>query len=862
MVRARTLRPLIVVLAAAWLCSGCDWFIDAEARIGRAQKEIAQGNDRAAFIELQNAVRIEPKNVQARLMLAELSLRLGEAKSADRELAQALEVGATAEQVAVLAADIRLALGEAQRLLISIDSDQSGLVEPARSTYRGMALLRLNQTEQAIAAFRQALQVDAKSSRARIGLAEALAASGQSDKALEALDAVLEINPKDATALLAKGTLLARRGESSAALAALTDARQNAAGQLSAPQYIALLAALIESHVAAGDLAAADAAHADIAKLAPQSGLTQLLASRIAFARRDYTNAVAAAQKALRAAPQSPQVKFLLAVALLEQGNLNQAEVQLGELVQMAPENVEARKLLARVNLRLRRPDVAMQLLTAAQQTGVEDPEIDALLVPALAAVDGKAAARAQIDRMVAAKPNDVEELRRAASLYALQREFDQARSTLARALKLREGDPATLMALARIEHVAGQGKAAVEAAQQAVSADPENASARMLLAQLAAANGDLPGAIEQLEYVRAKDANAAEARIMLASAYLRQQDEKSADAVISELQSAGKSKFAVANALGKLYATRGRLQEARGWFQDAARLEPDNPQPQLNVARMQLALGDKVLARETLEKVVAAHPESLPSAVELISLNLREGRPQAARERVAGLKTAHPNDPSVAVIEGDVAMAMKSYAAAAAAYESAARRAPSGSTAVRLSRARRLGNLSDPGRPLAEWLDKNPDDLAVRLVLAEDHMTEGRTDRAIVEYERAIQADARSPMALNNLAWLYQQKGDSRAAEFAKRAHEMAPEVAAIADTYGWILVQSGDVAGGLAVLKKAVSGGATQPDIRYHYAAALAKAGDRAAARAQLLELTRTKEQYSSADDARKLLAELGGE
>jgi putative PEP-CTERM system TPR-repeat lipoprotein len=331
---------------------------------------------------------------------------------------------------------------------------------------------------------------------------------------------------------------------------------------------------------------------------------------------------------------------------------------------------------------------------------------------------------------------------------------------------------------------------------------------------------------------------------------------------VIAELQSAGKTKFAVANALGSLYAARGRFQEARGWFQDAVRLEPDNPQPQLSVARMQLAVGDKVLARETLEKVVAAHPDSLSAAVELISLDLRDGRADAARERIAKLKAAHPREAAVAVIEGDVAMASKAYATAASAYESAARLSPSGSTAVRLSRARRLGNLPDPGRPLAQWLEKNPNDLAVRLVLAEDHMTEGRMDRAIAEYERAVQADARSPMALNNLAWLYQQKGDVRAREVAKRAHELAPDVAAIADTYGWILVQSGDVGGGLAVLKKAVSGTATLPDIRYHYAAALAKAGEREAARAELIELTRTKEQYSAAADARKLLAELGGE
>lgn len=204
--------------------------------------------------------------------------------------------------------------------------------------------------------------------------------------------------------------------------------------------------------------------------------------------------------------------------------------------------------------------------------------------------------------------------------------------------------------------------------------------------------------------------------------------------------------------------------------------------------------------------------------------------------------------------------MALKSYATAASAYESAARLAPSGSTAVRLSRARRLGKLPEPGRPLAEWLDKHPDDLAVRLVLAEDHMTDGRTDRAIVEYERAVQADARSPMALNNLAWLYQSKGDARAEATARQAYAAAPESPAIADTYGWILVEKGRPADGLPILQRAAQASG-QPQIRYHYAAALAKAGDRDAARKELGEILRTGGNDPAVAQVRQLLAELGG-
>ena len=61
-------------------------------------------------------------------------------------------------------------------------------------------------------------------------------------------------------------------------------------------------------------------------------------------------------------------------------------------------------------------------------------------------------------------------------------------------------------------------------------------------------------------------------------------------------------------------------------------------------------------------------------------------------------------------------------------------------------------------------------------------------------------------PAALNNLAWLYYERKDPRALEIAKKAYELAPNSAPIADTYGWILVEKGEIAKGIEILSKAV--------------------------------------------------------
>jgi FimV-like protein len=77
--------------------------------------------------------------------------------------------------------------------------------------------------------------------------------------------------------------------------------------------------------------------------------------------------------------------------------------------------------------------------------------------------------------------------------------------------------------------------------------------------------------------------------------------------------------------------------------------------------------------------------------------------------------------------------------------------------------------------------------------------------------------------------------------------------------DTLGWILVEQGDVQRGLPLLQKAVAGAAGNGEIRYHYAAALNKSGDKAGARKELEQLLAGGNTFPQADEARALLKQL---
>jgi cellulose synthase operon protein C len=920
--RIRVLRPLLIGAMTLHL-AGCDLFIGAEQRVERAHKEIAKGNDRAAFVELQNAVRQEPQLVDARLILAELSLRLGDPKGAEKELNTAVQHGADPAQAAPIKAEVQLALGEHEALLKSIESGSSALVEESLATYRGLSLARSGQHGPAIDAYRKALKLNPELNRARVGLAESLVATGDSDEALKMLDATIEKNPRDAHALAVRGDLLLRRGDFADASRSLAAARSNAGGQLTVSQFASVLAHLTESQLGEGAIDGAVRTHTELAALAPDVPITRLLSARIAMAKHDYTAVVAESQKLVNSAPDLLQAKLLLSIGLMAQGSLHQAEVHLSDVVRRAPENTEARKLLARVNLQLQRPDIAMQLLTPLQQANDSDPQLAAMLglaslqrgdskqgvqlleqglardpesasikqelagayvaagesqkalallrsmkidnprlesmiVGVVASTEGVPSARKEMQRILGSDPS-IEALSRGASYYALLSDFELARATIERAREKQPDNATTLVTLARIENAAGDVPKSKQAAEAALRVDPSNVTARMMIAELAVRDGDLDGASKQLEQVRASNAQAVEPRIALARVYTRQRKMREADAVLRELERQAAADAEIANAIGEVHREGGRMDDALRWFRESARQNPKDPIPQMNVARAQLAKGDSTLGRESLQKVITSNPDYVPAAAELILLDIRENRREAALGQLQKLKAAHPKNPIVALLEGEVAMSAKSYAAAAEAFEEAGKLAPSNTTAIRIYRARRLGGLPNPNQPLVSWLERNPDDVPVRLVLAESLETAGQKAQAIREYERLIEGDRPNPMALNNLAWLYHQQGDNRARALAKRAYDAAAQNAAIADTYGWILVQEDQVAEGLAILEKAAEAG--QPDIRYHYAVALAKTGKSDQARRELSELIRTNGQYPVARDAQKLLDELGG-
>ena len=111
----------------------------------------------------------------------------------------------------------------------------------------------------------------------------------------------------------------------------------------------------------------------------------------------------------------------------------------------------------------------------------------------------------------------------------------------------------------------------------------------------------------------------------------------------------------------------------------------------------------------------------------------------------------------------------------------------------------------------------------------------------------------------MNDLAWSLNQLKDPRAVQLAEQAYGLVPKAAAVVDTLGQIVLDSGNEDRGLELLKQAAELAPKAPVFRLHYAEALARTGDRDGARRELDVVVRDFPDSVQARAARDIAAKL---
>ncbi|HZS85826.1 MAG TPA: XrtA/PEP-CTERM system TPR-repeat protein PrsT [Stellaceae bacterium] len=920
----RTASLLFAAALALWAAApGAAARSDAEGYIASGRKLMERGDFAGAAIEFRNAVQSDPASGEAHYGLGLALVRSGDVQHAEDELRAGGDAGFDRDRVEAGLAELFLKQERYGQILSELhDGSRSPALEAQIRIARGYAAFNLRETAEAEQEFAAAIELAPNPAEAEAGLAQARIAEndlkggaallekavagdahlvkawvllarvrdalGDHAGALAAIGRALAVAPEDAAAHLSRAELVVDEDAKQAAadvaavldqypengranlLDALIKARRQEWREAEAalmriphpealPQSLFLLARV---NLAQGEVGQAGSNIAHYLSLVPDDPAGIGIEAAVLTRRGKPGGAIDLLKKALAAHPDDIALLGLLSDAYARNGQPAEAAATLDRIAAAAPRDAASRTDLAARYLAAGRPEQALEDLAIARASApLSIPAVSVEIEADLAAGKVEAAAAAA-DDLIRRNPTDPlgETLR---GIVALRKEsVEAARAHFSRALELQPDFVTAIIDLAQSYRVERRFAEARAVYDRSLARNAKSVPLLMARADLEFAEGKTADGIAWLERARGADAEAPAPRFRLIGIYIAQKDGAKAVAVARELEAIQPRDPKAIAALGDALLANGDRQTAIETFERVVDMTGQAPDALVRLAEVLVLDGKVPAAYSLMRKAIETNPDDPRIQQALIAFSRKTDTVAASVSFARDLGARAPGDAAIDELTGQLLEAEDKFAEAAEAYAAGVKKAPSSRLTRRLAEAQFRAGAPDAARAtLAQWLEAKPDDRAARFLLA--GLLAGAKDDsgAIAQYERLVAEKPDDPLALNELAWLYQLTGDGRAAAVAEKARAAAPQSPTVADTLGWILLQKGETERGAALLREAAASPVASPTIRYHLAVALGRTGERDAARRLLDELLQSAADFPDRAAAQKLAAELGG-
>ena len=913
-------RSLGWIVLGAWLgiwpiAAHADYMSNARA-------SLKKGDLKSAQIDLRNAVRSDPQNAEAHFLLGRVAIELGDPVAAEREASAALDRGYDAHQAAPLLAQALLSQNKNNELLEKLKpAGKDGALDAAILVARGYAQIALHLPEDAQKSFADAeaaapnavepLLADARLSVARNDLAGAQ----------EKIDRAVNAQPKSAEALLAKSQLLRLKGDGAGGMAVLdaliadqpsiTQAHLDRADLALAMNKPAVARSDIDivlkgskGNIQALYLDAVMKAQAKDYKAA-DDGLQRIQAylgriPRGYFLRAvvkeqlgQYEEAEDAARKYLAAAPNDLAAYKVLARILFVKHRPDQVVETLAKVTESGKADAESYDLLGRAYAATNRPadaivnfqraealapnDVGLQTRLAAVRMGqgdveaaVGDLEHTLELAPKVPVVGETlffaAIATGDLDKTAAVlekikvAEGDTDVVRNLEGLFAMAKLDLPGAEKIFRdeITKSPEFTPAQIN-LARVLAMTGRQEEAEKLLKDIVTKQPTAEPALSMLASTYAQSSRMEQALNLLDNAHRSDPKNVRITTSLGDLYIRSgAPQKALDLVGSEpAASATTTEMLSLRAAAQL--ALGQKKDARDTYSDLLKKDPSVVGARRQLVALLIEAGDFESARALLSAGIVTSPRNYQLYQDLAMIDLRSTGIEAALATADRLASQDRDFSLIRVLKGDIFMAANRAQDAINAYKDAMTAAPSTILATRLAAADlRAQQPDDAIKTLRDWLATNPADVNVLEQLGEIEISQNKLPEAKDYLETILKLKPHEAVALNNLAWVYQQLGDARAMDMARQAYVLAPG-AQTADTLGWILTSAGNAGTGIALLRQASAEAENDPRVQYHFAVALKDTGKKDEAIKRLTKVVETKGEFKEKALAQQLLDEL---
>ncbi len=739
-------------------------------------------------------------------------------------------------------------------LMTAVGCSKDPEVEKQQYFASGNALFEQGKFADAVVEYRNALKADPKFGEARFKLAEALVRTGDARRAGQEYIRASDLLPDNAEAQIKAGSLLLFAGR-------FQDARSRAEKALQAD---------------------------------PTSVEAQILLGNATAGLKDVDGALAEMEEAVALAPSDARAYTALGAVQLAKGQADEAEKTFRKAVEVNPKAIGARLALAQFLWAANRRDEAQGELDAALALEPDNKLANRALAAFHTSGPNPAAAEPYLQRL-AADPQDTNARVGLGDFYIRTGQTDKAREVLTKAaaeragfgparvrlaalafadenpteahrlldevLKKNEKDVQALLTRARLLRLEGKPREALTSAQTAATAAPEHAPAlyERALAELGLSQYD--EAVKSLQEVVRLNPRAVDARIHLANTLLRQRQVAAALTAAEDALRNAPQNPAARLIVARAQMANGNVDAAATTLGALQKEYPDAGIIWSQIGALRVIQKDSAGARAAFERAVSLQPGQYQALQGLMLLDIAEGKADAARTRIEALSSKAPGDIGYQQIAAKVYIAQRDF--------------PKAESTLRALLARDSTNLEVYGMLGQVYLMQNkveqalkeydalsrqqPNAVGPHTVAAMLLQGLGRLDEAQRRYERVIELDRQAPVAANNLAWLYAERGGNLdiALQLAQTARRNLPTQPAVADTLGWVYYKKQQYDLAIRELEDAVDKDPDNPEYQYHLGAAYAARGDVSKARTALQKAVARP--FAASDDARKALAAL---
>jgi len=719
-----------------------------------------------------------------------------------------------------------------------------------------------------------------------------LMAKGDLAGARKALEAAIDSDTTFLPARLALISLLSDEGELDAAAKLIGDTRALARGDLRVAYLDASLA------FRRGDMEKARQQVQEVLKSLPDHVPSLVLAGAIDLRERQPAAAEINLRKAVASAPNHTGARQLLVQTYLRMGQPTKARETLQPLLEKGmPKNPQLLLLAGETYLANGDAKAASAYYQAASSAGQAQGAAAKTRLGQIALATGRSeegfkeleaaaeldAGQYQADLAIIAghlRRNEVDKAMEAVKalekkqpknpltfqmyglVHAAKRDIPAARRNFDKALELQPNYLPAAYNLAMFDVADKRPDDARKRYEAMIAKDERNDQLYLALADLQARTGADPKVVgETLQRAVSANAQSAQARLALIGFHLRSKDTKAALAAAQSAAAAMPSDPRILEATGLALEAAGESNQAIETYNKLASLRPQSPQPLLRLAALHARQKDTTAAIDALRRAqkLSSNPRDL--VPQMVQVYMAGDLPEEALKEARALQKSDPKFAGGYVLEGDVLFAQRKFAQAETSYRQALKLEPkSDGVAIRLHRVLAAGGKGTDAEAFAKsWLADNPKNVGVRMYLGERALATKDYKVAAAHYQTVLAIEPNNAVALNNLAWIGGETGDPKAVGYAERALKIAPDNAAILDTYGTLLIGKGESVKGLEYLSRAAQAAPSRYDIRLNYARSLAAAGQKGAARKELESLQALPEDFAGKSEIPALLKEL---